>query len=200
LIAEHGLIDAARFEMLTGDRRAPTLGRWIVAPDHLETLREQVRQLVGAVGPIGLDVATLTEPQRLVAESLDDIEIRSGRARPAGSHDHLAEHPILAVLAAGGFTPPAPDGVDRAELRQLARRALIVERDGIWFHPAAIDAAAALCVALLAEHREGFTVAEFRDAVGATRKYVLPLLNELDGRGVTRRRGDLRIGGPRLPG
>ena len=42
-------------------------------------------------------------------------------------------------------------------------------------------------------------MAELRDAVGITRKHALPLVNELDARGITRRRGDLRIAGPRLP-
>ena len=41
---------------------------------------------------------------------------------------------------------------------------------------------------------------QLRDELGVSRKYALPLANELDARGITRRRGDLRIGGPRLPG
>ncbi|MGH2719796.1 MAG: SelB C-terminal domain-containing protein, partial [Actinomycetota bacterium] len=42
-----------------------------------------------------------------------------------------------------------------------------------------------------------FTVAQFRDAVGASRKYVVPLLEYLDRMGVTRRQGDLRVLGPK---
>lgn len=38
----------------------------------------------------------------------------------------------------------------------------------------------------------GFTVAEFRDALGITRRHAVPLLEWLDRRGVTRRTGDLR--------
>ena len=75
----------------------------------------------------------------------------------------------------------------------------MVERDGVYFAPSAIDAAAAVAAALLARQPQGFTVGELRDAVGATRKHALPLANELDARGITRRRGDLRIAGPRLP-
>ena len=48
-------------------------------------------------------------------------------------------------------------------------------------------------------HPDGFTVAQFRDVTGSTRKHALPLAAELDARGVTRRRDDLRIGGPKLP-
>jgi selenocysteine-specific elongation factor len=53
---------------------------------------------------------------------------------------------------------------------------------------------------LLAASPEGFTVAQARDAFGTTRKHALPLLAHLDATGVTRRRGDVRIAGPRLPG
>ena len=42
-------------------------------------------------------------------------------------------------------------------------------------------------------------VAEVRDALGASRRTVLPLLAHLDAVGVTRRDGDLRTAGPKLP-
>jgi selenocysteine-specific elongation factor len=89
--------------------------------------------------------------------------------------------------------------VQRGELRELVRRGLVVERDGVCFHPSAIDAAAVVAARLLAGDAGGFTVSQFREAVGASRKYAMPLLAELDARGVTRRRGDVRIGGPKLP-
>ncbi len=55
-----------------------------------------------------------------------------GRARPAPAPaTPLADHPFLAALEAAGRTPPPPDGVDRAELRELVRRGLVVERDGV---------------------------------------------------------------------
>ena len=41
------------------------------------------------------------------------------------------------------------------------------------------------------------TIADLRDLLGSTRKFVLPLANHLDYEGVTRRRGDDRIPGPR---
>jgi selenocysteine-specific elongation factor len=39
---------------------------------------------------------------------------------------------------------------------------------------------------------EGLTVSRFREALGTSRKYAVPLLEWLDARGVTRREGDLR--------
>jgi selenocysteine-specific elongation factor len=45
--------------------------------------------------------------------------------------------------------------------------------------------------------RGTITVSDARDALGSTRKFVLPIVNQLDREGVTRRRGDDRIPGPR---
>jgi selenocysteine-specific elongation factor len=95
--------------------------------------------------------------------------------------------------------PPGPETVDRGELRELVRRGLVVERDGCFYAPSTIDGCARTVAGMLARQPEGVTVAEFRDAVGTTRKHAIPLLAELDARGVTRRRGDVRVAGPRLP-
>ena len=42
-------------------------------------------------------------------------------------------------------------------------------------------------------HGDGVTVSAFREALGTTRKYALPLLEYFDQRGVTRRQGDVRV-------
>ena len=44
--------------------------------------------------------------------------------------------------------------------------------------------------------RPRLTVADIRDLLGSTRKYVVPICGWLDRNGVTRRRGDERIAGP----
>ncbi|MCA1834522.1 MAG: selenocysteine-specific translation elongation factor [Actinobacteria bacterium] len=46
---------------------------------------------------------------------------------------------------------------------------------------------------LRARGAEGITVSAFREAVGTSRKYAVPLLEYFDQRGVTRRQGDLRF-------
>jgi selenocysteine-specific elongation factor len=125
--------------------------------------------------------------------------VDGGRLKPVGAVDTQADHPIVAELAAAPFAPPAPDGVDRAELRELVRRGDVVEQDGIFFAASGIEAAARLAARLLVENPGGFTVSMFREAAGNTRKHALPLLARLDGTGITRRRDALRIGGPRLP-
>jgi selenocysteine-specific elongation factor len=199
VIRERGWVDVHDLELLTGARVAPTVGHWAVADESLAAMADLLRASIAASGSVGLDVAALDERQRAVIDTLDGVVIEAGRARPAGTDDPFADHPYLAVARAGGFAPPAADGVDRSEVRELVRRGLLVERDGIVFHTETVDDAGRVAAGLLVEHPEGFTIAQFRDATGASRKYALPLVAELDARAVTRRRGDVRIGGPHLP-
>jgi selenocysteine-specific elongation factor len=197
LVAERGWVDVDELELLTGARHAPVVGRWVAAPDAVADAEADLRARVDAAGVDGLDLAQLDERARAILDRLDGVEVAAGRVRPAGAHDPYADHPFVAEVGSGGFTPPDPT-IDRPTVRELVRRGLLVERDGVVFHPDAVAAAAVVAARLLAAS-PGFTIAEFRDAIGATRKHALPLLNELDARGVTRRREDVRIGGPRLP-
>jgi selenocysteine-specific elongation factor len=50
----------------------------------------------------------------------------------------------------------------------------------------------------LLERQGQATVSQIRDALGSSRRPVLSLLEHLDGAGITRRDGDLRVAGPRL--
>ncbi len=199
VVAERGWVEAEVLERLVGVAQSPQLGPWVVDPSALARTRQAVEEAIDAAGPLGLDVAGLDPRERAVLATLEDVAIEAGRARRADAVDPLVGHPYLAVLDASLFTPPAPEGVDRGELRELVRRGLVLESDGTWFSPRSIQGAAAVLGPLLGEHPEGVTVAQIRDALGSSRKFLLPLLALLDGRGITRRRGDLRIAGPRLP-
>jgi selenocysteine-specific elongation factor len=199
VISERGWIDVDELELLTGTRVVPTVGRWAVADETLAAAADLLRTSIAESGSMGLDVAALDERQRVVLDTLEGVVIDSGRARPSGTDDALADHPFLAIAKAGGFAPPAGEDVDRSEMRELVRRGLLVESDGIVFHAETIVDAARIAAGLLGEHPEGFTIAQFRDATGASRKFTLPLVAVLDATAVTRRRGDVRIGGPRLP-
>ena len=199
VIAERGWVTVDELALLTGERLEATIGQWVVTAGAVDALRASVLERVSAAGPLGLDIASLDDRERAVLATIDTVEIDNGRAREAEVRDPLADHPFVAALLAGQFTPPDATNVDKTELRLLIRSARVVERDGIYFHPQTIDDAAQAAAALLAENPDGFTVAQFRDVTASTRKHALPLAAELDARGITRRRDDLRIGGPRLP-
>ncbi|MEK7425126.1 MAG: selenocysteine-specific translation elongation factor [Actinomycetota bacterium] len=200
LIAERRWTTVDDLLALTGEHVPPTIGAWVVSPPALAETTDELRSRVEAAGAIGLDIATLDERERTVLSTLAEFRVDGGRAMAADARDEFAEHPVLEQLRAGGASPPDPTGADRTTLRELVRRGLLVERDGIHFHPSAVDQAARTAAELLRHEPEGITMSQLRDALGVSRKYALPLANELDARGITRRRGDLRIGGPRLGG
>ena len=198
VIAERGWVDIDQLALLTGEQRPATVGRWIGAPGRLESMLADVRERVESAGTLGLDVASLDERERDALPLDEALEVVSGRVRVAAVVDPLANHPFVGALAGSLFTPPGAEGVDRAELRALIQRGLVLEHDGVWFHPDVVAAATTVAKSLLAANPDGFTVAQFRDEVGATRKHALPLVALLDQRGITRRRNDYRIAGPRL--
>jgi len=200
VIAERRWIEPDRLLLLTGEKRPPNVGKWIAGPEEFERTRASLRARIAAAGPLGLDVATLDEHERAALPLLEEIAVDSGRARPRDQADPLADHPYVAALEAALLAPPDPVGVNRGELRELVKSGRVVDVDGVFFAPAAFDRAGQLCAELLREHADGFTVADFRDAAHNSRKHALPILKHLDATGVLRRRGDLRIAGPRLVG
>jgi selenocysteine-specific elongation factor len=199
IIDERGWSTVDDIEALTGHRLTATIDQWIAAPAEVTRLHASLHKRVASAGALGFDIAGMNEHERALLATFDDVRVEGGRAFPADARDDLAEHPVLERLRVGGTAPVEPSGVDRATLRELIRRGLLFERDGIVFHPIALDQATAAVIALLATNPEGITMSQLCEAMGVSRKYALPLANELDARGITRRRGDLRIGGPRLP-
>ena len=198
-VAERGWVEVGFLEQATGERREASIGRWVVDPDVLDAATVSLQAAIEDAGPLGLDLASLDDRQRAILETLEGIEIDGTHVRVGDVVDPLADHPFIAVLESSPFQPPAPDGVDRGELRELVRRGLVVEEDGIFFAASAIDQAARVIARMLAAKPDGVTVAEIREEWGTTRKYTLPLLARLDGTGMTRRRDDVRIAGRRLP-
>ena len=179
----------------------PTLDEWAVDPDELVAASARILAAVDGAGPLGLDAASLGAHDRLVVtlDLSESLRVDGGRVVRVAQIDPLADHPFIRALTVGGFSPPDATGVDRSELRELVRRKLIVEQDGVWFAPQTITEASRRVAALLAAQPDGITVSVIRESLGTSRKYALPLLAVLDGTGVLRRRGDLRVAGPRLP-
>jgi selenocysteine-specific elongation factor len=199
IVAERGWVDVDELELLTGESVEPTIGRWATTAALLDETRRRVVTAVEQAGELGLDLASLDEHERAVVDTLDDVTIDAGRVRAADVVDPFDDHPLAAVVLAGGFAPEVPSDIDRVAVRELCRRGILIERDKVLFHRDTIAAAARVAAELLDAEPGGFTVAQLRDRTGASRKFALPLVAELDARGITRRRDDVRIAGPRLP-
>jgi selenocysteine-specific elongation factor len=120
-------------------------------------------------------------------------------ATEAGAAGRLPAHPWLAALEAAPFAPPAPAGVDRADVRLLVQQGLVVDSGDGFYAASALQEAARVVARLLTGSPAGVTTSAVREALGTNRRHALAILGRLDATGITRRLGDLRVGGPRLP-
>jgi len=103
---------------------------------------------------------------------------------------------VVETFEAAGFAPPRPNEVgDPGLVRALVREGALVDVDGVVFAAAALESARQAVTEAFRD-RPRLTVADIRDLLGSTRKYVVPICGWLDRQGVTRRRGDDRIPGP----
>jgi selenocysteine-specific elongation factor len=205
---------AALLAELVARGRAHTVGAWTVAADTLAELREQAVALTTKhhqahpiehgfdlallASRLGLDVArlraALADDTRLVVER-DTVRLQS---HGSGVGDDPTARRFLDALAAAPFSPPSPAeiGVAPEVVRALVRDGAIVSLDGIYFSAPALDEARSrVGRAVLA--RGALKLGDIRDLLDSTRKYVVPIVSRLDADGVTRRRGDDRIPGPR---
>ncbi len=95
------------------------------------------------------------------------------------------------MLCADGLAVPRTSslGLDDDSLHAAIRTGrLVVVAPDVAFLPEQIDE----ITGRLAEMADEFTVSEFRDAIGVSRRLAVPLLEWLDARGWTSRRGDVR--------
>lgn len=200
LVLERGWIEVDELEAISGERLTPTVGHWLVSAAALNETLARVEAVVGAAGPLGADLAAFDDRMRAVLPSIDGLAVDRGRVTRIGAADPLAGHPWLAALEADLFQPPPPDDVPRPEVRELVRRGVVVEEGGVYFAVAALEEARLRLTAWFAGHghADGAAMSELRDLLGTSRKYALPLVTLLDRRGVTLRRGDLRVAGRRI--
>ena len=203
VIAERGWVDVGELTRLTGEVRDPDVGHWAVDTAAVAASRAQIIRACREAGSRGVNLAHFDERERaLLAAGIDGICVQGDRALDEAAITGTLSEPAAAALAAlreSPWSPPVLPLSDRGALRELERSGDAVQSGDIWFAAAAVDAAAAALARLLDGQPDGFTVAAARDTLGTSRRYVLPLLARLDATGVTRRKGDLRTAGPRMP-
>ena len=202
LVAERDWVQLQQLHLLAGrhvdiSEVEQALDGWATTNDNLAEVCKEVVALITASKDLGVDVATLSAQQRLVLPTLTNITVREGRARSADAND-VALHPMVQQFADAGCMPSDPEQFEKTIIRQLVQRGILVHCEELYFHSSAIDTAVSAARQLLAANPQGFTVAQFREHLGVSRKYALPLINHLDATGVTRRRDDVRIAGAKL--
>jgi selenocysteine-specific elongation factor len=150
-----------------------------------------------------------------IFDALVETLQRDGKAKVSGDHLSLAGHEVLLspeqtavretmlqTFLTAGLAPPAPEEATGASgappseaesmLYHLVREGVLIRvRDDMIFHATALED----LVQLIRERRavgEQFSVPEFKEWTGTSRKHAIPLLEYLDQRRITRRVGDSR--------
>ncbi|HSM93463.1 MAG TPA: selenocysteine-specific translation elongation factor [Anaeromyxobacteraceae bacterium] len=143
----------------------------------------------------------LAERGELVVEG--DHVRRRGHAAAGGGGGASLKDSVARALAAGGLTPPwAADlpGLVKASAADVAAVLKLLAAEGravrtspeLWFDAGAVAALRDRLVAFLRERRE-ISTQEFKDLVGASRKYAIPLAEYFDRERVTLRVGERRV-------
>ncbi len=204
LLRQHGVLKRGELAAMgVAPTTDPVVGDWLVDPDLWARLGERLAALVeehGRAHPLepGLPVEaarrSLGLPERRVVEALacppltlagGRLSLRSGVAAPVAE----AVEQIRAHLDQTPFAAPEADwlaerGIDRKVIAAAVRARLLVDLgSGVVMLPDAPAKAADL----LGRLPQPFTVADARRALGTSRRVAVPLLEHLDGQGVTRR-------------
>lgn len=149
--------------------------------------------------------------ERRIARVDEGRVAKAGRAVALTEAQASLREKALALFREAGFAPPSMEEAaaklglarkqDAAELRKIAgllreEKELVEVAPGMFFAREAADAARA---AVFAEFRraqaasEEFSASVYREKLGTTRKYAIPLLEHFDAAGLTVRRGASRV-------
>jgi len=162
-------------------------GRWTWSAGWLDELRAQLEQAIDAADPLDPGVPIPAEPWAKAVEPHLGLERRGAKLyRPGAAAELGARAEAAAALEAQlGIEPVKVD--DAALARFLENEGRLVRvGDGYAVARDAYEQARAVLV-------NGITLAQFRDALGISRRTAQMLLERFDADGVTRRVGDGRV-------
>ena len=143
-------------------------------------LADAILDRLVAVGRIERTAGAVRLPTHREGPDDDDPDVR--RLLDALASPDPAQPPSLRDLQAAGIGRDVVDAAVRADL-------VVRVAPDLAFLRAVVDRAEAI---VADAGSAGITVSAFREALGTSRKYALPLLAWFDQRGITRRQGDLR--------
>jgi selenocysteine-specific elongation factor len=165
--------------------------------------REELRvRLGGAEERIFAHVLGHLETEALVKAERDKVRLASHAIRLSPDQQALLER-LEAEFRTTGAAPPSPEealghlglsGAEEHELFQLLleERRLVRVRESLFFHAQTLREIEERLVAFLKE-KKAITPGDFKDLLGISRKYAIPLLEYFDGQRVTVRAGDHRV-------
>lgn len=140
---------------------------------------------------VASDLAELVITADPTLETGEGMVSRVGRQRDLNEDQARGWEQTRLILADGGLTPPlAPElPIDVEAVHELVRRGDLVRISESLIY---LKEAADRLTEAIRAMPDGFTVSEFRDALGLSRKYAVPVLEWSDRQGFTVRQGDTR--------
>lgn len=206
-------LGGAGHSRLIHSERLRAVGRSVMRTIRVELARRQPCRLlpkntvltacrkIAAADLIDEVLTSLVESGELVAtgDSLGPADAQVQLTK----NQRQARDAMLEAIAEGGLLPPSKKehaesigiSIDQIEvLLELGEQDGLLVRvsDDLFFTPEAIERAADVGRSLLAGS-EGATMSQLREAWGVSRKYAVPLSEYFDRRGLTVRRGDVRV-------
>jgi selenocysteine-specific elongation factor len=165
----------------------------------IEELRAKVRALGERVCLMALEEL---RRQGAVIVERDRVRLATHQVALDDTRERILNE-LEAEFLAAGFQPPRVEdlfarlnigkGHDKALLQVLLDQGRAVRlKENIIFHRTNLAQAESLLVQFLRAHRE-ITPIEFKDLLGISRKYAIPMLEYFDGQKITIRVGDKRI-------
>jgi selenocysteine-specific elongation factor len=149
--------------------------------------------------------------ERMAQNGLVSIEGKLIRASSftvtLSTEDTALRTKVTEAIAARGYEAPTLDeaaalvGEDAKALKPVLDylvedERLVRTKEGLYFDSGGIGALTERVIALLAEQGQ-ITVPEVKEFAKVSRKYLIPLVELLDNRQITRRNGDVRVAGPK---
>ncbi|MGZ3450879.1 MAG: selenocysteine-specific translation elongation factor [Polyangiales bacterium] len=178
--------------------------------DGLGRFHEQHPDLEGAPHAEALANIPANAAQGLAESTLDRAvaagevvrageRVRRSTFKPAARADDPQARAIVDRLRVGALAPPTlveiakELGLDATRARALASATgeVVHVQGDLWFDKPSLDELRTRLVAYLKEHGS-ITTGAFKDLVGSSRKYVVPLAEWFDGQKVTLRVGEVR--------
>lgn len=219
-VAERGVVAREDLPWITGSGAEPKdavlLGSYALSRARFEEQAAALERVLAAFHAREPLAQGMPREDARAAAGLDDarlfgelVEALAGRVAAEGPIVRLESHrvtlspeqdaaraAIMQTLAGARFAPPARAELERAHgpslVRALLDQGVLVKiSDDIVFGARELDEAK-VAIADAFRQEGPLTAARIRDALGTSRKYVIPLLEHLDRTGFTRRRGDLR--------
>jgi selenocysteine-specific elongation factor len=210
-LRRRGIVRAGTLRAIGVEPPAPALvGDWLVAPEVHRTLRVRLMSMLAqqaddpTAAPLGVEYARkaldLPDPRLVPALLAPPWSVRDGMIVHAEAPDTLAPSVRQSVealehkLAGQDFPVPSEEelaglGLGTAEVAAAVRAGRLVRlAAGVVLLPGTVDRA----VTVLAGLPQPFTASEAREALGTTRKVIVPLLEHFALRGRTRRTPDGR--------